>query len=33
MIVITHDISLVYQIADTIMVMYAGKLAEKAPRT
>jgi peptide/nickel transport system ATP-binding protein len=31
MLVITHDISLVYQIADTIMVMYAGKLAEKAP--
>jgi peptide/nickel transport system ATP-binding protein len=31
MMVITHDISLVYQIADTIMVMYAGKLAEKAP--
>lgn len=31
MIVVTHDISLVYQIADTIMVMYAGKLAEKAP--
>jgi peptide/nickel transport system ATP-binding protein len=31
MIVITHDVSLVYQIADTIMVMYAGKLAEKAP--
>jgi peptide/nickel transport system ATP-binding protein len=31
MIVITHDISLVYQIADTIMVMYAGKLAEKGP--
>jgi peptide/nickel transport system ATP-binding protein len=30
MLVITHDISLVYQIADTIMVMYAGKLAEKA---
>jgi peptide/nickel transport system ATP-binding protein len=30
MIVITHDISLVYQIADSIMVMYAGKLAEKA---
>jgi peptide/nickel transport system ATP-binding protein len=30
MIVITHDLSLVYQIADTIMVMYAGKLAEKA---
>lgn len=31
MIVITHDISILYQIADTIMVMYAGKLAEKAP--
>jgi peptide/nickel transport system ATP-binding protein len=31
LIVITHDVSLVYQIADTIMVMYAGKLAEKAP--
>ncbi|WP_433498722.1 ABC transporter ATP-binding protein [Sphaerimonospora sp. CA-214678] len=31
MIVVTHDISLVYQIADTIMVMYAGRLAEKAP--
>jgi peptide/nickel transport system ATP-binding protein len=30
MVVITHDLSLVYQIADTIMVMYAGKLAEKA---
>ena len=30
MIVVTHDISLVYQIADTILVMYAGKLAEKA---
>jgi peptide/nickel transport system ATP-binding protein len=30
MIVITHDVSLVYQIADTIMVMYAGKLAERA---
>ncbi|KUP95321.1 ABC transporter ATP-binding protein [Thermobifida cellulosilytica] len=30
MIVVTHDISLVYQIADTIMVMYAGRLAEKA---
>lgn len=29
-IVITHDISILYQIADTIMVMYAGKLAEKA---
>jgi peptide/nickel transport system ATP-binding protein len=30
MIVVTHDISLVYQIADTITVMYAGKLVEKA---
>lgn len=29
--VITHDISILYQIADSIMVMYAGKLAEKAP--
>jgi peptide/nickel transport system ATP-binding protein len=31
MIFVTHDISLTYQIADTIMVMYAGRLAEKAP--
>ncbi len=31
MIVITHDISVLAQIADTILVMYAGKLAEKAP--
>ena len=30
MIVITHDLSILAQIADTIMVMYAGKLAEKA---
>jgi peptide/nickel transport system ATP-binding protein len=30
MIVVTHDISILYQIADSIMVMYAGKLAEKA---
>jgi peptide/nickel transport system ATP-binding protein len=29
-IVITHDLSVLYQIADTILVMYAGKLAEKA---
>ncbi|MFW6068318.1 MAG: ABC transporter ATP-binding protein [Chloroflexota bacterium] len=28
---ITHDISILYQIADTITVMYAGQLAEKAP--
>jgi len=31
MIVITHDISILYQIADSIMIMYAGQLAEKAP--
>ncbi|GAA2273298.1 ABC transporter ATP-binding protein [Glycomyces scopariae] len=31
MIVVTHDLSLVYQIADTIMVMYAGRIVEKAP--
>ena len=31
MIVITHDLSLLYQIADTILVMYAGRLAEKGP--
>jgi peptide/nickel transport system ATP-binding protein len=30
MIVITHDVSILYQVADTIMIMYAGKLAEKA---
>jgi peptide/nickel transport system ATP-binding protein len=30
MLVITHDISVLTQIADTIIVMYAGKLAEKA---
>ncbi len=29
-IVITHDVSVLYQIADSILVMYAGKLAEKA---
>jgi peptide/nickel transport system ATP-binding protein len=28
-IVITHDLSILYQIADTILIMYAGKLAEK----
>jgi peptide/nickel transport system ATP-binding protein len=28
---ITHDLSLVYQIADSVIVMYAGRLAEKAP--
>lgn len=28
---ITHDISILYQIADSITVMYAGQLAEKAP--
>ncbi len=31
MIVITHDISILYQVADSILVMYAGRLAEKAP--
>jgi peptide/nickel transport system ATP-binding protein len=31
MIVITHDLSILAQIADTITVMYAGKLVEKAP--
>ena len=30
MMVITHDVSILYQIADTILIMYAGKLAEKA---
>jgi peptide/nickel transport system ATP-binding protein len=30
MLVITHDLSVLYQIADTILVMYAGQLAEKA---
>jgi peptide/nickel transport system ATP-binding protein len=29
-IVITHDISILYQIADNILIMYAGQLAEKA---
>jgi peptide/nickel transport system ATP-binding protein len=31
MIVITHDLAILSQIADTILVMYAGQLAEKAP--
>jgi peptide/nickel transport system ATP-binding protein len=30
MIVITHDLSILAQIADTILIMYAGKLVEKA---
>ena len=30
MIVITHDLAILYQIADTILIMYAGKLVEKA---
>ena len=30
-IVITHDLSILYQIADSILVMYAGKLVEKGP--
>ncbi|HET7516304.1 MAG TPA: oligopeptide/dipeptide ABC transporter ATP-binding protein, partial [Actinomycetes bacterium] len=28
---ITHDLSLAYQITDSIIVMYAGRLAERAP--
>ena len=30
MIVITHDLSILHEVADTIMIMYAGRLAEKA---
>lgn len=30
MIVITHDLAVLYQIADTILVMYAGRLVERA---
>ena len=30
MIVVTHDLAVLYQVADTIMIMYAGRLAEKA---
>ena len=30
MLLITHDISILYQVADTILVMYGGHLAEKA---
>ena len=30
MIAITHDLSILAQIADSILVMYAGRLAEKA---
>jgi peptide/nickel transport system ATP-binding protein len=29
-IVVTHDLSILYQIADSILIMYAGQLAEKA---
>jgi peptide/nickel transport system ATP-binding protein len=31
MMVITHDLAILYQVADSILVMYAGKLAEKGP--
>jgi peptide/nickel transport system ATP-binding protein len=31
MIVITHDLAVLHEIADSIVVMYAGRLAEKAP--
>jgi peptide/nickel transport system ATP-binding protein len=30
MVFITHDLAILYQAADTILVMYAGRLAEKA---
>ncbi len=30
MIVITHDVSILYQLADSILIMYAGQLSEKA---
>lgn len=30
MIVITHDVSILYQVADSILIMYAGQLSEKA---
>jgi peptide/nickel transport system ATP-binding protein len=29
-VVVTHDLAILYQVADTILVMYAGRLAEKA---
>ena len=32
-IVITHDLSILYQVADTILIMYAGKLVEKGSAT
>jgi peptide/nickel transport system ATP-binding protein len=31
MIVVTHDVSILYQISDSLAIMYAGRLAEKAP--
>ncbi len=31
MIVVTHDVSILYQITDTLAIMYAGKLVEKGP--
>ncbi|OGO54860.1 MAG: dipeptide/oligopeptide/nickel ABC transporter ATP-binding protein [Chloroflexi bacterium RBG_16_72_14] len=31
MIVVTHDVSILYQVSDTLAIMYAGRLAEKAP--
>ena len=31
MMVVTHDLAVLSQIADTILVMYAGRLAEKGP--
>jgi peptide/nickel transport system ATP-binding protein len=29
-VVVTHDLAILYQVADTILIMYAGRLAEKA---
>lgn len=31
LIVITHDLALLYQIADSVLIMYAGKLVERGP--
>ena len=31
MIVVTHDLSILHQVAHSILIMYGGKLAEKAP--
>jgi ABC-type dipeptide/oligopeptide/nickel transport system ATPase component len=31
MIVITHDLSILHEVADAILIMYAGQLAEPVP--